>query len=573
MSTNKRWLVAPGAPKDFAEKFPELNPLTLQLLYNRGIDTQEKVDEFLNPDYGENLHDPFLFADMDKAVKRILQAIENKEKMVVYGDYDADGVTSAVVLMETFKNLGADAEVYIPYRETEGYGLNKAAARELVKKRVKLVVTCDCGISNAEEVDILNQGGVDVIVTDHHHEPLKLPQAFALINPHLSREKYPFKFLAGCGVAYKLVQAVLRKHEAYQVNQLTEGWEKWLLDLVAIGTIADLQEIMGENRVLVKYGLIVLQKTRRLGLRELCKAMGGEPNALDERSVGWQIAPRLNAAGRMNHASTAYELLITADQAEAEKLAAELNQTNRDRQQMTDKIATEAANILGAVKDQKLLIVVGDGWMTGVVGLVSGRLTDQYHRPSLVISRYNGEIIGSGRSIPEFNIIEAVEKGAEFLTRFGGHGQACGFTIKNEAALQGFIKKMTELAEAELNDKALAPILDIDAAATLEEITWLFFEELEKFIPFGEGNPKPIFLARDLTVTDFQSVGNDGKHLRLMVKHHTAAIRKTIGFCFGSWCAKIKKGDKLDMVFEVDVNEWNGNRELQLKIVDLKLNP
>ncbi len=570
MNGAKRWAVKPPVSNDLKEKFPEINLLTLQLLYNRGIDTQQKVDEFLNPDYGENLHDPFLFGQMEKAVRRVLEAIVNKEKMVVYGDYDADGVTSSVILMETFQNLGADVDVYIPYRETEGYGLNQEAAKELVKKGIKVVVTCDCGVSNAPEVETLNSGGIDVIITDHHHEPPKLPNAYAIINPHLSSEKYPFENLAGCGVAYKFVQALMSKHKEYAVNQLDEGWEKWLLDLVAIGTIADLQEVLGENRVLVKYGLIVLQKTRRLGLRELCKAMSSEPKNLDERSVGWQIAPRLNAAGRMNHASTAYELLITADQAEAEKLAAELNQTNRDRQQLTDKIAAEAAAILGEVKDQKILTIVGDGWLTGVVGLVSGRLTDQYHRPSLIISRYNGEIIGSGRSIPEFNIIEAAEKSGEFLARFGGHAQACGFTVKNEKALAGFIKKMAALAEKELAGKELLPEQNIDAEVALEDINWQLYEELEKFSPYGEGNYKPVFMATGLSVTDFQPVGADGKHLRLMVKHNTEVIRKTIGFCFGSWCSKIKKGDKVDLVFEVDVNEWNGNRELQLKIVDLK---
>ncbi|MFA6322892.1 MAG: single-stranded-DNA-specific exonuclease RecJ [Candidatus Buchananbacteria bacterium] len=578
MNLPKRWQVAPVIGQDFLEKFPEINPITLQLLYNRGLTEQQEIDEFLSPDYSQNILDPFLFNDMEKAVKRILTAIEKKEKITIYGDYDADGVTSSTLVMKILEALGAVVDVYIPYRETEGYGLNKEAANEQIKKGTNLLITVDCGISNVEEVDILTRGGIDVIITDHHHEPLFIPKAFAIINQHLKSEKYPFKDLVGCGVAFKLAQGLLARHQNYQVNQLPAGCERLLLDLVAIGTIADLQPILGENRVLVKTGLDVLHdladskyKDRNYGLRELCREVKIDLKSIDERTIGWQIAPRLNAAGRMNHASTAFELLVTKDQTEAKELATQLNQTNRDRQQLTDKIFNEAQNILGEVIDQKLLSVVGNNWLTGVVGLVSGRLTDRYHRPSLVISRYNGEIIGSGRSIPEFNIIEAAQQCSEYLSRFGGHAQACGFTVKNEPSLAKFIDKMTSLAETELKDKDISPILPIEAEVSLENIDWAIFEELKKFEPYGEGNPKPIFLARDLTVSDRQTVGNDGKHLRLMVKHNSDAVRKTIGFCFGEWCARIKKGDKVDMVFEVDVNEWNGNQELQLKIVDLAL--
>jgi len=567
----KTWKTAKPITQDFANKFPEVNPVILQLLLNRGIDTQEKIDEFLNPDYSTDLHDPFLFKEMDEAAKRILQAVEKKEKIVVYGDYDADGVSASAIMVSIIKVLGGEVDVYIPFRETEGYGLNLEAVRQIADKKTQLVVTVDCGISNSKEVEALKKEGIDVIVTDHHHEPPNLPKAFATINPNLEKEKYPFKQLAGCGVAYKLAQALITKHKKYKVNQLNEGQEKWFLDLVAIGTIADMMPLVGENRTLVKYGLTVLQKTKRPGVQELVKIMNGDLNKLDERSVGWQIAPRLNAAGRLNHASSSYQLLITDDKKEAERLAEELNQTNQQRQQITDKISIEAKNILGDVKDQKILIVSGENWPTGIVGLIAGRLTDEYHRPSLVISKYNGEIIGSGRSIPAFNIIEAIEKCNEFLARYGGHRQACGFTIKGESELAGFVKKMEKLATKQLSDSDLIPVIDIEAEVKLEEVDWELFENLEKFVPFGEGNPKPRFLAKDLIINEFQTVGKDAKHLRLMVKHNTEIIRKTIGFCFGDWCAKLKRGDKIDMVFEVDVNEWNGNRELQLKIVDLKI--
>jgi len=566
----KIWQVQPAVKSEDSAKFPEINPIVLQLLFNRGINTQEKIDQFLNPDYGENLHDPFLFSEIEKAVKRILEGIEKKEKIVVYGDYDADGVTSAAIMVELIEALGNKPKVYIPFRETEGYGLNKEAAETLIKEGTQLLITVDCGISNSEEVDLLQKGGVDVIITDHHHEPLKVPQAFAILNPNLEKEKYPFKQLTGCGVAYKVAQAILAKHKDYKVNQLEDGFEKWLLDLVAIGTIADLQPLLGENRVLVKYGLVVLQKTKRLGLLKLIEAMSKNLTQIDERIVGWQIAPRLNAAGRLNHASSAYQLLITDEPEEAERLAQELNQTNQERQQITEKINLEAKEILGQVKDQKILIVVGEGWPTGVVGLVAGRLTDEFNLPSLVISKYNGEIIGSGRSIAEFDIIEAVEKCDQYLSRYGGHPRACGFTIKNDEGLEKFKDRMTELAAEELNKKDITPVIEVDAEVKLEEVNWELFDDLERFEPFGEANSKPKFLAKDLTVTEAQTVGREGKHMRLMVKHDTEIIRKTIGFCFGDWCAKLKAEDKIDLVFEVDVNEWNGNRELQLKIIDLK---
>ncbi len=565
----KKWQLKPNLSAKELQKFPEINYIILQLLYNRGIDTQEKIDQFLLPDYGENLFDPFLFNDMEKAVKRIFKAIEKKEKIVVYGDYDADGVTSSAVLVETLKEFGAEIDIYIPFRETEGYGLNIEAAKSLIGVGLKLLITVDCGISNKEEIKILTENKVDVIVTDHHHEPLAIPDAYAILNPHLKKEKYPFKDLAGCGVAFKLVCGLVSRQKNYKVKQLEEGFEKWLLDLVAIGTVADMQPVLGENRILVKYGLVVLQKTRRLGMLKLIEKMNSNLTQIDERVIGWQISPRLNAAGRFNHASSAYELLITDNLNKAETLAEELNKTNLERQQITEKITAEAKELLGEIKDKKLLITVGNDWPTGIVGLVSGRITDEFNLPSLVISRYNGEIIGSGRSIPEFNIIEALEDCNDFLRRYGGHAQACGFTLKNEENLSKFEKKMTELANALLKGKNLKPVIEIDANINLEDVNWELFDELEKFKPYGEGNFKPKFLAKNLTVVEAKSIGSQGKHMRLMVKHNTQIIRKTIGFCFGNWCARIKAGDKIDMIFEIDANEWNGNRELQLKIVDL----
>jgi len=304
---SKKWKIEKPIEKAVLDKFPEIHPIVLQLLMNRGIDTQEKIDEFLGADYGDDLYDPFLFKEMDRAVKRILQAIEKQENIIVYGDYDADGVSSSAVMMEILQMLGAaHLDIYIPFREKEGYGLNVEAVNEIIKDGANLVVTVDCGISNVEEAKILKDAGVDLIITDHHSEPESLPDAYATINPNVtSKEDYPFGGLTGAGVAYKVAQALVSKHKDYKVKQLEEGAEKWLLDLVAIGTVADLMPVLSENRVLVKYGLIVLEKTKRIGLKKLIESLGNRDATINERMIGWQISPRLNAAGRLNHASVA----------------------------------------------------------------------------------------------------------------------------------------------------------------------------------------------------------------------------------------------------------------------------
>lgn len=566
----KKWVVADPINQQFANQFPAINPVVLQLLANRGITAEAEINQFLKPDYQTDVADPFLFIDMEKAAGRILQAIAAKEAIVVYGDYDADGVCSTAIMSTTIKALGGQVSVYIPFRDTEGYGLNLEAARELIAKGVGLVVTVDCGTSNVAEVAALQQAKVDVIITDHHEEPLRLPAAFAIINPNLKRDNYPFRYLAGSGVAYKVAQALLARHGQHSVTPLPAGWEKWLLDLVAVGTIADLMPLLNENRTLVRYGLTVLQKTKRLGFQQLAASAGTPVKELNERAVGFQIAPRLNAAGRLNHASTAYKLLITEDPTEAAQLASELNATNQERQRLTEQMTEEAKQLIGEVGERKLLWAIGDNWPTGIVGLIAGRIADRQHRPTLIISRKNGECIGSGRSVEGFDITAALRQCDQYLARYGGHSQACGFTIKDEASVQPFLEQISKIAETQLGGAELSPLISIDAKIQLEEVTWDLLAELEKFVPFGSKNPRPRFLATDISVQEAQKVGADGKHLKLTVSHLTAEPRKLIGFFFGEWEAKIERGSRIDIVFEVDVNEWNGRRELQLKIVDLK---
>jgi single-stranded-DNA-specific exonuclease len=568
-----KWQIAEPISEDFKNKFPEIDPIVLQLLWNRGIRTQEQIDEFLYPDYGQDLHDPFLFSQMKKAVERIFKAVEQKEKIMVHGDYDTDGVCSALIMVSTLQALGADVDVYLPHRELEGYGLNLRTIEKFSEWGVNLIVTTDCGISNKKEIEKATKLGMDVVVTDHHAAPKELPKCDAIVNPNVPSEKYPFKELSGAGVAFKLVQAVLKKikNQESKIKDLdAEAFEKWLLDLVAIATVTDIMSIIGENRTLVKYGLVVLNKTRRIGLKKLIDKveLKGE---LDTFDIGFRIGPRLNAAGRINHANQAYKLLTSSDPREAEQLAEELDKTNTARQTLTDKIVEEVKKQIGEVKNQKILFALGKDWPLGILGLAAGKIADNFWRPTFVMTERDGKIDGSGRSIPEFDMIDALWQSPELFSHFGGHRGACGFTLKNKNKLEDFKKKMIKIAEQKLSGLELAPVLLIDADVDLEKINWELFELLEKFSPFGKGNERPRYLVRKVDVENLETVGQNGNHLRLMLSHKNGAVKKFIGFCFGDWCQKIKVGDKIDVVFEVDVNEWNGNRELQLKIVDLKL--
>jgi len=568
------WRVAEPVPPEAKQQFPELSPLVLQLLWNRGLRTQAAVDEFLNPDWGQDVHDPFLFKDMRRSVDRILGAIAAKEKIIVHGDYDADGVCSSAVLHTTLQALGADVEVYLPHREREGYGLNLQTIDHLHEKHnAKLIVTCDCGTSNVAEVARAAELGMDVIITDHHHEPPQRPAAYALINPQLADSGYPFPHLAGSGVAFKLAQALIRTSPHSMLNGLTkEGFEKWLLDFVAISTVTDFMPLVGENRTLVKYGLVVLRKSPRPGIRALAEAMSSRQENFDTTSIGFQIGPRLNAAGRMDHASTAFRLLVSTDMEEAKAIAAALNQSNSERQKLTESILRQARAAIGKVTDdRKLLAAVGTDWPVGVVGLVAGKLADEYHRPVLVMADHDGEVTGSGRSIPQYDITAALHRTKTLLLRFGGHAGACGFSL-TLANAPAFVQAMETDAANALSTQDLVKELRVDMDVPLPAVDWPLLDALTEFEPFGESNPKPLFLCRGMTVTELQPVGKEGKHLRIVVNHTVPTPRKLIAFGGGAAYGKfLTVGDKVDAVFTVDRNEWNGTRELQLKVVDLRI--
>jgi single-stranded-DNA-specific exonuclease len=581
----KKWKVLSDPPQSFFEEFPELPRTVASLLYHRNIKTQKEIDEFLNPDYSKDVHDPFLFKDMEKTIKRIFKAVEKKEKIVVHGDYDADGVTASTILVSTLKAIGSENnDIFLPHRETDGYGLNTNTIQKLSDEKTNLIITCDCGISNVEEVKLATKLGIDVIITDHHSVPEKPPKAFAIIHPTVDAN-YPCKTLAGGAVAFKLMQGILQKHkeknETLSNGQTHEQFEKWMLDMVAIASVADMVPLVGESRTLTKYGLIVLNRTKRIGLQKLflesglIEEDGTKKREIDAHTIGFQIAPRINAAGRINHANVAYNLMMAQNDTDAANLARELDSNNKERQQMTETLLKDSlTQIEPDQKDSPILFVLGKGWSTGLVGLIAGRLKEKYYKPSIVMAENDGEITGSGRSIDGFNVIECFQEIPEQFTKFGGHPMACGFTLE-DGKLESFKQKLIEKFEEKTKDIDLSPTLDIDAEINLEDVDWDLYDILDKFKPFGQMNEKPRYLARNVEIKNVQPLGKDRKHIKIFLENGNNTLT-AIGWnmCNGgttNWCEELKQGDKIDLVFEIDLNEWNGNRELQLMIVDLRL--
>jgi len=559
----KRWEICPKINEEIKNKFPEINPIVLQLLYNRGLKTQKEIDEFLLPDYSQDIADPFIFLEMQKAVDRIYQAINNKEKILIYGDYDADGVSSTFVLYEILKKLGARIETYLPDRELEGYGLNKEAIKNFVEKKINLIITCDCGIANAEEVDLANRGGVETIITDHHLEPKILPKALAIINPHLKREKYPFEDLAGVGVAFKLIQALLQSEKC--VLEDKEASEKWLLDLVALGTIADAMPLLKENRTLCKYGLLVLNKTRNQGLKALIEKSGLK-GVLDTQNIYYQLGPRLNVAGRIDHANESLKLLL-AEGDEAHSLASKINALNEKRQKMVEDLFTEIKREVGEEPKKHFLIVFKEKSPVGILGLLSQKLVENYARPAVVMTKTEkGDLKASGRSIECFDLYAALSSFSDYFTNFGGHRGAAGFTLKRFEDFEKFKEEMEQLAEKEIKDKDLRQKIEIETEVNLSDINWDLQEELLRFEPFGHGNQKPLFLLSSINLRNIEIVGQNGRHRRLVIEDG----RKMIYFNSDKEVAGLKIGDKIDVVFELGVNQWNGQQSLEMKVIDAK---
>ncbi len=556
------WKEPQKIDKEIINNFPELHPIVVQLLHKRGLNTQEEIDEFLNPDYSEDIHDPYLFSDMEKATDRIYQSIKKKELITIFGDYDADGVSSAIILRGVLLSLGAQVEVYLPHREKDGYGLSKKAVEEFKKNNTKVIITVDCGISSLQEIKEAQENKIDVIITDHHSIPEELPIAHSIIHPKVDKQ-YPFKGLAGGGVAFKLAQGLLHSKKNKKVEK---EQEKWLLDMVAIATVADMMPLLGENRTLLKYGLIVLQKTRRIGLQNLIKVCNLKE--INTRSIGFSIAPRINAAGRMDHANLAYYLLKEENREKAYQLALELNNSNTERQKITETMFRQAL-ALKLNLDDKLLIFYNKEWSAGLTGLVASKLLHKYNRPCLVITenKETKDLVGSGRSIKEFNVTEVLGEVEDTLLRFGGHPQACGFSLKEEN-LEEFKERIIKITNHKLKDINPQSELDIELEINFTDINWQLVELVNKFKPFGKDNEEPLLLSKDIIITNLKKVGQNEKHLKLELMKDNKKIN-CIGFSLAF--KELKIGDQVNIVYNLSINEWNGNRQIQLVIKDIKI--
>ncbi len=558
----KRWEVAPPTPRSHLDRFPHLSPLLVQVLYNRGLSDPAEVDDFLTAKGTGG--DPFTMRDMPRAVDVIIRAIKRREPIAVYGDFDADGLTATALMVQTLTGLGADVRAYIPNRVEEGYGLNLNALRRLYGQGIRLVITVDCGVRAVNEIDQARRG-LEFIVTDHHSVGPELPFASAVLNPRRDDCPYPFKELSGVGVAFKLAQALI--HEAATCGMPVHISERALLDLVAIGTVADLVPLLGENRALVKEGLRVINEARREGVRALLRAVGLRPGEVTATAIGFCLGPRLNAAGRISDPMQSYRLLVTADPAEAGQLAARLNECNRRRQSLTAQAYELAEQIaLAHGSDVPLLFAADESFPAGVVGLVAGRLTETYYRPAVVVEKGRQVSKGSCRSIAEFHITHALDECRELLVRHGGHAAAAGFTVRNEN-LAELARRLDAIARRELDEQELVPTINIDAEVSLDEMDWATAEWLQKLEPCGYANPTPLFLSRDVPVLRAQTVGNDGRHLKLLLSAGKRP-REAIAFRQGELVAKL--GERIDIVYSLEINEWNGERRLQLNIRDLR---
>lgn len=561
----KRWVLREPAPPEFVAELA-YSPIVSNLLYQRDVRDKETAEEFLHSDYRTGLHDPFLMKDMDVASARIARAIENGESMAVYGDYDTDGVTAVALLMQAIPAMGGKLRPYIPHRVREGYGLNREAIESLANDGISLLITVDCGISNLAEVAYARELGLDVIVTDHHSPPEEVPNANAVVNPKQKDCSYPYDQLVGVGIAYKLVQAIVRQGLRLPLRG------RDLLDVVAVGTVTDMGPLTGENRVLVKHGLDALNSTSRPGLRALINASGLTQGKIKASDIGFGLGPRINAAGRLDDATRSYDLLLADNFASAEKLASELNQANRQRQDLTKEVQESAkafAESDGSVQN-RIIVIAGEDYPAGVVGLVAGRLVEEWGRPVLILERKEEVAVGSARSVRGFNIIEALRRCDDLFVRYGGHSMAAGFTIENEK-LPELNQRLQEIAAEQLDDDMLVPKLEIDMEIDLSEVSWELVRLLETLEPYGQANPQPVFMSRNLHVVSAQTRGADKQHLSMMISDGSNKPPfQAIAFRLGHLASALNRHPYIDLAYHIEEREWNGEKSIQLNVRDFR---
>jgi single-stranded-DNA-specific exonuclease len=562
LQAKARWLKKEMDKEKVVQLSEALNITSVvsSLLVQRGFETPEAAKSFLY--HEETFHDPFLMEDMEKAVARIKTAINENEKILVYGDYDADGVSSTSVLMMALKELHANVDFYIPNRFTEGYGPNEGAFRNAKEKGYSLIITVDTGISAVNEALVAKELEIDLIITDHHEIPPVVPEAYAIIHPKMEGSLYPFKELAGVGVAFKLAHALL--------GRLPEH----LLEIAVIGTVADLVPLHDENRLIVKEGIARLQHTKNVGLQALLSICGLNGKELSEESIGFSIGPRINAVGRLQSAHPAVDLLLTEDKEEAEGIAEFIDSLNKERQQIVSTITEEAiaeVEMNHYLGDGNVLVLAKEGWNVGVIGIVASRLVDKYSRPTIVlgIDREKGIAKGSARSIPGFDLFANLSDCRDILPHFGGHPMAAGMTL-NMNDVDELRQRLNTFASEQLTEEDFIPTMEVDLECTVKNVTLEVIEQMKMLAPYGVGNPKPYVMISDANAEGIRKIGGNGNHLKLTLSENDSSL-DTVGFGFGSVYDHLSKDAKVCVLGELSINEWNNIRKPQLMIKDIRV--
>lgn len=558
---NKKWQIYEtdeNKINEIQEKY-QVNKLLATILVNRNITQEEEIRLFLEPTRND-FHDPFLITDMEKAVQRIMQAIKNQEKVTIYGDYDVDGITSITVLKSFLQDRGLEVESYIPNRLEEGYGLNKEAIDKIVEKGCQLMITVDCGISAVEEITYANSLGIETIVTDHHEPGNELPHAFAVIDNKRKDSQYPFRELAGVGVVFKLIQAIGMALELKEEEYLK------YLDVVCVGTISDIVPLVNENRVIAKLGLLLMNQTKNIGLRSIIYSSGY--SKIDSNSISFGIAPRINACGRMGKAEEALALLLSQNYNEVSELTRRLNDHNRIRQETERNIFENAVKKIEEehLENNHAIIVGGENWHHGVIGIVASKITEMYFKPSILLSfEEDGTGKGSGRSIPGFDLHDALMQCTDTIEKFGGHSMAIGITVRKDNFTK-FREKFEQIA-LEANIDEIVPVIQVDSKIELKDINQDMVESLKQLEPFGEGNRMPVFVFKNLKIDSIRAL-SEGKHLKLTLKDNNTIIN-SIGFNLGHLAEEYRIGDKIDVVGVLEMNRFNGVETLQINMKDI----
>ncbi|MCC5911535.1 MAG: single-stranded-DNA-specific exonuclease RecJ [Clostridiaceae bacterium] len=542
----------------------DIKKTTAQLLLNRGISKDTSARKFLDATL-EDLYDPFLLKNMDEGVECIKNTIKENQSIWIYGDYDVDGVSSVSIMLKYFKSINYPVNYYIPDRMEEGYGLNKNAIKKITEDGGNLIITVDCGITSIEEVDYANDLGITMIITDHHHCQEELPKARAIINPKQEDCNYPFDMICGCGLALKLIQA-LTPEEKFKTSVYD------YLDIVAIATVADIVPLVDENRIFVKNGLEYMMETNNIGIDALLDVCNLKGKKLNAGHIGFGIAPRINAAGRISSADLGVKLLTTENNDEAKKLAKLLNEENQNRQEIEMEILKEAIakiELDPRYKEEKILVVYGENWHHGVIGIVASRIVEKYYKPTIVLAIDDTMAKGSARSIPKFNLFEAMSSCKIMFQKFGGHEQAAGLSLGADN-IEAFRKKINSIADKVLTEDDLVPQIACDGKLSLEEIDSDLLYELQNLEPHGLGNMSPKFIGLKLMPGNLKPVGNEGKHLKMTIQERKKTF-DTIGFNLGQYANSMTNNDEVGIVFSPEFNEFNGTKKIQLNIKDIKI--